>query len=380
MKVLLIGNLPMDGQTSMLLFQAVMERELRRLGCDVRLVTAQPLVLRLPYPKRLRKWVGYVDKFVLFPFALRAHLRWADVAHVTDHSNAMYVPHIASKPNVVTCHDVIAIQAALGMIDGWKVGRTGRLFQRLISRGLGRTDLVACVSHLTRRHLLALGLAEESKVRVVLNGLNADFAPVPPEQAAPLIARFGLGPQERYVMHIGWDLARKNRITVLRAFIDLQSRATASGKPPLANRLLFVGPELSTEMAAIARESGVLEQVTVIRDVSHEDLCALYSSSVALLFPSLQEGFGWPIIEAQACGCPVFTSDLPPMNEIGGDGAVYVDPNNAVALAEAVTRHAPDLPLIRTRALANASHYSSERMALGYIETYRQAIEARRSK
>ena len=380
MKVLLIGNLPMDGQTSMLLFQAVMERELRRLGCDVRLVTAQPLALRLPCPARLRKWVGYVDKFVLFPFALKSHLRWADVAHVTDHSNAMYVAHIASKPNIVTCHDVIAIQAALGMIDGWQVGRTGRLFQRLISRGLGRTDLVACVSHLTRRHLLALGLAEEPKVRVVLNGLNADFAPVPQEQAAPLIARFGLGPQERYVMHIGWDLARKNRITVLRAFIDLQNRATASGEPALANRLLFVGPELSTEMAAIARENGVLEQVTVIRAVSHEDLCALYSSAVALLFPSLQEGFGWPIIEAQACGCPVFTSDLPPMNEIGGDGAVYVDPKDAAALADAVASHAPDLARIRTRALANASHYTSERMALGYIEAYRQAIEARRSK
>ena len=379
MKVLLIGNLPMDGQTSMLLFQAVMERELRRLGCEVRLVTAQPLALRLPFPSRLRKWVGYIDKFVLFPFALGSHLRWADVAHVTDHSNAMYVPHIVGKPNIVTCHDVIAIQAALGMIEGWHVGRTGRLFQRLISRGLGRTDEVACVSHLTRRHLLALRLAEESKVSVVLNGLNADFAPVPAEQAATLIARFGLGPQEPYVMHIGWDLARKNRITVLRAFIELRKRAEAAGQLPVASRLLFVGPELSAEMTAIARESGVLDQVTVIRNVSHEELCALYSSAVALLFPSLQEGFGWPIIEAQACGCPVFTSDLPPMNEIGGDGAVYVDPKDATALADAVANHAPDLPRMHARALANAAHYTSERMALGYIDTYRRVIEARRS-
>ncbi len=300
MKVLLIGNLPADGQTSMLLFQAVIERELRRLGCEVRLVTARPLALRLPHPQRLRKWVGYIDKFVLFPFTLKRHLRWADVAHVTDHSNAMYVPRVVGKPNIVTCHDVIAIQAALGMVDGWKVGSTGRLFQRLISKGLGRADSVACVSQLTRRHLLALGLAEEKKVSVVSNGLNADFAPVPPAQAAPLLAAAGLPPGRRFLMHIGWDLARKNRITVLKAFIELQRRAAAGGRPAPADLLVFVGPALSDEMATLARESGVLERVMVMQNVGHETLCALYTSAVALLFPSLQEGFGWPIIEAQA--------------------------------------------------------------------------------
>ena len=145
MKVLLIGNLPMDGQTSMLLFQAVIERELARLGCDVRLVTAEPLALRLPYPQRLRKWVGYIDKFVFFPLTLWRHVRWADVVHVTDHSNAMYVPRVVGKPNIVTCHDVIAIQAALGMVEGWQVGRSGRLFQRLISQGLQRAGLMTLI-------------------------------------------------------------------------------------------------------------------------------------------------------------------------------------------------------------------------------------------
>jgi len=377
MKVLLIGNLPMDGQTSMLLFQAVIERELARLGCDVRLVTAEPLALRLPYPQRLRKWVGYIDKFVFFPLTLWRHVRWADVVHVTDHSNAMYVPRVVGKPNIVTCHDVIAIQAALGMVEGWQVGRSGRLFQRLISQGLQRADLVTCVSHLTRRHLLALNLVDEKKASVVLNGLNADFAVVAAEQAAPLIGRFGLTMQDRYFMHIGWDLARKNRIAVLKAFIELQQRAAAEGRPPVADKLLFVGPDLSPEMAELARAGGVSEQVRVIRDVSHDELRALYASAVALLFPSLQEGFGWPIIEAQACGCPVFTSDLAPMNEIGGDGAVYVDPLDASAFATAIEQAAPRLGEMRALGLANAALYSSERMAMGYIETYRRVIEAR---
>ncbi|MEJ8849149.1 glycosyltransferase family 1 protein [Variovorax rhizosphaerae] len=377
MKVLLIGNLPADGQTSMLLFQAVVQREVTRLGHDVRLVTPTPWVQRLPWPQRLRKWVGYIDKFVLFPFTLKQHVRWADVVHVTDHSNAMYVPRVTSKPNIVTCHDVIAIQAGLGMIPGWNVGWTGRIFQRLISKGLDRTDEVACVSHLTRRHLLELRLAEEKRVGVVLNGLNAAFAPVTPEAAAPVLAKSGLGPQDRYVMHIGADMPRKNRITVLKAFIELQRRSAASGRPPVANKLLIVGPPLAPPLDELARSGGVSDKIVMIKNVSHEDLCALYSQATALLFPSLQEGFGWPIIEAQACGCPVFTSDVAPMNEIGGKAAVYVQPEDADGLATAIEQAAPRLDEMRRLGIENASFYTSERMALGYIDTYHKAINAR---
>ena len=57
----------------------------------------------------LWKWLGYVDKFILFIPSLARHVRWADVVHVTDHSNGMYIPWVNSKPNVITCHDVIAV-------------------------------------------------------------------------------------------------------------------------------------------------------------------------------------------------------------------------------------------------------------------------------
>ncbi|MEJ8826176.1 glycosyltransferase family 1 protein [Variovorax humicola] len=380
MKVLLIGNLHLDEQTSMLLFQTVIQREVARLGHDVRLLTPTPLLRRLPWPHRLpRKWAGYFDKFVLFPLTLKRHLRWADVVHITDHSNAMYVPRVVEKPNIVTCHDVIAIQASLGMIPGWTMSWTGRLFQRLISRGLGRADEIACVSHLTRRHLLALRLAEQQRVDVVLNGLNAAFAPVAPEVAASAVQRAGLGPQERYLMHIGLDLPRKNRITVLKTFIELQRRSVANGHAPLVDKLLIVGVPLSPPLAEVALAGGVSDKVVAIQNVSHEDLCALYTRATALLFPSLQEGFGWPIIEAQACGCPVFTSDLAPMNEIGGTAAVYVDPEDADGLATAIEEAAPRLDEMRRLGLENAASFSSERMAQGYVDTYRKAIDARQT-
>ena len=132
-------------------------------------------------------------------------------------------------------------------------------------------------------------------------------------------------------------------------------------------------------MAALARKQGVSDKVMTLQKVSHEDLRALYACAVALLFPSLQEGFGWPTIEAQACGCPVFTSDLSPMNEIGGEGAVYVDPHDPLKIAAAIEQAAPRLPEMRRLGLENASHYTAERMAANYIAAYRKAIDARRT-
>ena len=380
MKVLLIGNYVPDGQTSMLAFKRILERELPRVGCELRVLTPPKRVLGVPTTSRLWKWLGYVDKFILFIPSIGHHLRWADVVHVADHSNGMYIPWVKKKPNVITCHDVIAVQAAKGMVDGWSVGWTGRLFQRLIVKGLAAADLVACVSHLTRRELLGLGLAEESRVTVVLNGLNDDFRPVAPEEAQRLIERFGISASDKYLIHVGWDLDRKNRRKVVEAFIALQERAAANGVAAPAQQLVFVGPELVPEMAELASKHGVADRIKAVQKVSHEELRALYASATALLFPSLQEGFGWPVIEAQACGCPVFTSDLAPMNEIGGEGAVYVDPNDPVAIAAAIEQAAPRFEEMRRLGLANAALYGAAQMASGYVAAYRRVIDARKAR
>jgi glycosyltransferase involved in cell wall biosynthesis len=380
MKVLLVANYEPDGQNSMLAFRRVLERELPRLGCEVRVISPQRCVLGLAPSRRWRKWFGYVDKFVLFIPSLARHARWADVVHVTDHSNAMYIPWVHGRPNVIACHDVIAVQAARGMVDDWDVGRSGRLFQRLITRGLARADVIACASDLTRRDLLALGVARESKIVTVRHGLNDDFAPTPPDEAQRLIARFGPGVQQRYLLHVGLDLPRKNRRGVLQTFIALQQRAAAASATAVVEHLVIVGPQLDPELTELARQHGVTERITAVQNVSHPELRALYSRATALLFPSLQEGFGWPVIEAQACGCPVFASDLAPMNEIGGDAAVYVDPKDPDAMAAAIEQAAPRFAEMRRLGLANSAHYAPAQMAAANVAAYRRAIAERKAR
>lgn len=377
MKVLLVANYEPDAQTSMLAFRRVLERELPRLGCEVRVVAPPPRVQRFAGSGRWRKWFGYIDKFILFIPSLARHARWADVVHVTDHSNAMYIPWVDSRPNVISCHDVIAVQAAQGMVEGWNVGWSGRLFQRLIVKGLARADVVACASDLTRRELIALDVVRASRVTTARHGLNDDFSPVPPEEAQPLVARLGIPAGEPYLLHVGLELPRKNRRRVLETFIALRQRAAAEGRPAMVERLVFVGPEPGPDLVELARQHGVADRITAVQGLSHQALRAVYASATALLFPSLQEGFGWPVIEAQACGCPVFTSDLAPMNEIGGNGAVYMDPKDPAAMAAAIERAAPRLEEMRRQGLANAGLYAPAQMAAGNVAAYRRAIEQR---
>ena len=376
MKVLLIGNYAPDDQKSMAAFSAMLERELPRLGCEVRVRSPKARATLLPMPHKLRKWAGYVDKFDLFPPTLAKDARWADVVHVCDHSNAMYLPRLTAYPTVLTCHDVIAIQAARGIVTDWQVGATGRIFQRLIADGFAHADRVICDSAATRRDVLALQLADAARVETVPIGLNNEFGPLPEAVVREHLALHGLKPQDQYLLHVGHEHARKNRMAVLQAFAQLQKDPAAS---PVQS-LVFVGSALTQEMIAlVADHPGLAAKVHVLRDVSHDNLRALYCGAAALLFPSLQEGFGWPIIEAQACGCPVFTSDLAPMNEIGSDAAVYVNPQDPAAIAQAIRQAAPHFGAMRERGLANAQHYLAAHMAASYVRSYREVIAARQA-
>jgi glycosyltransferase involved in cell wall biosynthesis len=115
-------------------------------------------------------------------------------------------------------------------------------------------------------------------------------------------------------------------------------------------------------------------------DCDNEDLRALYSAADALLFPSLAEGFGWPIAEAQACGCPVVTSARAPMNDVGGKAAIYIDPRDSATAARTLRdllwESGADKAARKQKSLANAARFSADRMIDRYIEEYARVAAA----
>lgn len=378
MKILLVANYKTDRQESMLRFADALGDGLRAEGQQVEIARPAPFFGRLKSGATgLGKWLGYLDKFLLFPPRLRAAARSADVVHIVDHSNAMYRPQIANRPHLITCHDMLAIRSAQGEFSENRTGFTGCLLQRWILQQLKKARRLACISKATCRDVLRLTGLPEGRVETIPMGLNHAYAPNEEVATAAEARRNGLAfdpqvfakhalPARPYVLHVGgtqWYKNRRGVVAIHAALVEFD--------PANALRLVVVGP----------RDPWGGEHVEYRHGVSHEGLAALYSGAEALLFPSLEEGFGWPILEAQVCGCPVITTGKAPMTEVGGNAALYLaDPHDAKAgarkLAEFLQSPADHRRSLVEGGFANAAQFTTKRMIQEYLALYREIIDS----
>jgi glycosyltransferase involved in cell wall biosynthesis len=162
-------------------------------------------------------------------------------------------------------------------------------------------------------------------------------------------------------------LRRKNRDGVVRIFARCIDKWNGL--------LVFAGDALNSELRSLVRERGVAHRIVEVPGPSNELLEALYNCATALLYPSRFEGFGWPIIEAHACGCPVITSDSGPLPEVSGDAALLRAIKDEAGFASDLLRLTSESEYAQwsERALRNAERFEPARMIRRYIELYRSA-------
>ncbi len=369
MKILLAGTYSPDRQQSMLRFSPMLEVGLQEAGHTPRTIRPEPCLARAGAGRRgLNKWFGYVDKFLLFPARLRNACGWADIVHIIDHSYSLYTRHLNNMPHVVTCHDLIAVRCAKGEFPGQYVRWSGRRYQEIVVSGLERARRVACDSESTRADLVRLCRLPVCRTSTIHLALNFAYRPMSTTEKAARCRRYGISTGEGFFLHVGSGNWYKNRPGVIRIFRHLAANSEMNGF-----RLLMITDGWTPALRSVVKECGLEDRVHLLSDVDNVDLCALYSSAVALLFPSLYEGFGWPIIEAQACGCPVFTSNRPPMTEVAGSGAVFVDPEDPKEAANTILQSLPHIGLMREAGFANVRRFSTERMIEGYLNLYKTA-------
>ncbi|MGD8245012.1 MAG: glycosyltransferase family 1 protein, partial [Anaerolineae bacterium] len=196
-----------------------------------------------------------------------------------------------------------------------------------------------------------------SKITVTYPGTDQSLSPVGDvENIQAAKARYGIGGD--YFLYLGTLQPRKNLLRLLAAFAEF-----AAHHSPLTVQLILAGKRgwLYDDLFKWVRQRGLEEHVRFPGYVAEEDKAALLSGALAFLFPSLYEGFGLPVLEAQACGCPVITSTTSSLPEVAGDGAFLVDPENTSAIASAMERVITE-PLLRDalieRGLANARRFS----------------------
>ncbi len=368
--VLLIGNYPADQQQSMQRFAQMMLRGLAAAGVPAELIQPQPFLGRISFAGPfVAKWLGYLDKFLFFPRQLRRKMAEGfRLVHICDHSNAMYAAHVQGLPVVVTCHDLLAVRGALGEATDCPPSATGKYLQRWIVSGLGQADAVACASPATLRDAQRLVSQRSGGPRLLLiwHGINHPYAKQPAEKARALLASVaGLDLERPFALHVGSNLRMKNREGVLRVF--------ALTKDHWNGQLVFAGQKLTPELRSLGEELGILERVVEVEGPPNDLLEALYSSALVLLYPSRFEGFGWPIIEAQACGCPVICSTREPMSEVGGEAALTAEVEDEPAMAQLLLRllDPAERAVWSEKSLRNAERFRPEEMIAHYIELYR---------
>jgi glycosyltransferase involved in cell wall biosynthesis len=306
----------------------------------------------------------------IIPFPrLWTHLRlaWEMVQHPPD---ALFVPaHVLPSihpcPSLVTIHDL----GYLLFPESHPWGQ--RLYLDLSTRwNAHRATRVLADSQATKADLVARYGVAPSKITVAYPGADKSLRPVGDLDAIEA-ARAHYGIRGDYFLYLGTLQPRKNLLRIVEAFAQFAARHR-----PLTTQLVLAGKRgwLYADLFKRVRRWGIEEHVLFPGYVAEEDKAALLSGALAFLFPSLYEGFGLPVLEAQACGCPVITSTTSSLPEVAGDGAWLVDPEDTAAIADAM-QQIDDVPQLRDqltqRGLVNAARFSWDTCA----ETVLRVIE-----
>jgi glycosyltransferase involved in cell wall biosynthesis len=245
--------------------------------------------------------------------------------------------------------------------------------RRLYGDAVRRADHICAISEFTRQTLIDRLGVDPAHVTAIPLAAGAVFNP---EQSgdAGLLARYGLT-ADSFLFFPAHTWHHKNHRTAVEALRILRD---AHGLKPL---LVCTGGarEAQPEIDALVASAGLSAQVRFLGYVPEEDVAALYRGAAALVFPSLFEGFGMPLLEAMACGCPVVCSDTTSLPEIAGDAAVLCPPRDADAFADALARVLKDVDLradLRRRGFERATLYSWRKFTLETVAILRRVHDA----
>lgn len=266
---------------------------------------------------------------------------------------------------VVTIHDLVWVHAAETMRT-----RTWLGDRLMMKPALKTADVVVTDSTATATALTAEFPWLGSPIKTVAPGTTALPAPGSFSRLEPL------GITRPYALFVGTLEPRKNLRNLIKAYSLLPESTRSCCDLVIAGS----GGWKQTDLADEARHGALETNIRFTGFVDDRTLATLYSNCLFLVMPSLYEGFGFPIVEAQSFGKPVLTSNTSSMPEVAGDSAVLVDPTNPVAIAAAFSRFCVDVEFrngIASGAKMNAGRFTWENHARGMLQVFEQAIGQR---
>lgn len=297
-----------------------------------------------------------------FPLYANIFLGNVDIYHGPD----FVLPPLNGKLHkAVTVHDLAFLEH-----PEYAVPALAAYLNKVVPEAVAAADVIVAVSHETARTLTRHFKTPPEKIAVIPNGISPHFRRITdPVLLGATRHKFGL--KHPLVLGVGTREPRKNHLGLIKAFHRAQSR-----KPRPAMLAIAGGPGwLYEETERAVAELKLENRVRFLGRVSDLELITLYSMADVFAFPSFNEGFGVPPIEAMACGAPVITSNISSLPEVVGDAALLVDPHDTKAMAQAITRLLDDEQLreeLRQKGYQQAQRYTWAESARKMLVVYQR--------
>jgi glycosyltransferase involved in cell wall biosynthesis len=338
----------------------------------------QFLLLRNPaHDGRLSQADNVVERVVEQAANGPATMWW--LSHIVDlsdvdlfHATANIMPAGLAMPCVVTIHDIMWLTRPDWCRTGLQ-GRIDRLFYgHGIRRALRSAEAITTVSGATAAEIATFHPPSAERTTVTLSGVSQRFRPVATDPAA--LQALGLVPGRAFVLTVGQYAPYKNHEGAIQGF----ARAFDHRRDIDLVLVQRSGSDRG-RLLDLARRLGIGDRVHVCSAIDEATLLSLYSSAKALLHPSFCEGFGNPVAEAMACGCPVVTSGVSAMAEVAGGAARLIDPRAVESIAAGlvdVIDEAGRAAEMRVAGLVRASGLGWRDYAMANLAVYRRILDA----
>lgn len=298
-----------------------------------------------------------------------ASLRGVDLIHAPSATAPLW----GGQPLLVTLYDTIEFSEPLPsprQTKRWAM----RLYSRAVQRRAAQRALhIVTISNYSKEQLARFFSLPEERVTAIHLAPSPVFSLRDRDKAkGEAIGRWSLS---EHVLGIASAAKRKNTGAMLDAYALLHE--TTKHTHPLV--LVCTHPGVKTHVSDLAQKAGLNEHVRLIENIGDADLALLYNTAAVFVFPSLEEGFGLPPLEAMACGAPVVASNTSSVPEVVGDAGILVTPTDAPEIADAINRVLTDHELaqeLRARGLARSAVFSWRKTAEETIAVYEKIAQS----
>ena len=279
----------------------------------------------------------------------------SDISHIIDQSYSYLLNFVDANRAVVTVHDLIPILGWKQIFPGLSYPHYPLLYQLSIA-SLNKAKAIIAVSENTKNDLVQYCGINPEKINVIYNGINQSFHTMSKEKQLTFRRKLNFPDKAHIILITGYQ-EYKNHLTSFKVVGKLQ----AILRDPV--QLVWLGGSV-TQCEKLSKQVKLKNPVSRLSNLSLDELVILYNTVDCLLFPSWYEGFGWPPLEAMACGTPVVCSNVGPIPEIVADAAITKNPDDIEGLFEAV------------KTVLIEEDKRNNLIKLGYINTQRFTWEA----